>query len=276
MASNDKSQRGALDGVRVIDLSRVLAGPLCTQMLSDHGADVIKIEPPSGDDTRRLGPPFDEHGDAAYFSSVNRGKRSLCLDLTQPSERAVLLEPAERRRCAGRKLPARNDEAMGTRRRHALATFSAPDLLFDHRLWRRRSARRIARLRRGAASDMRADEHQRLAAIGANAGRRADRRSSRWLQRAHRHIARAAGAGEIGNRPARRSDVVRQRAEPADSAGRQLAVLGQRAGPARQRASQHRALRQFRVEGRQPVSRSAQRSAVSTLVRADKARGSFY
>ena len=86
-----RSQRGALDGVRVIDLSRVLAGPLCTQMLSDHGADVIKIEPPTGDDTRRLGPPFDEHGDAAYFSSVNRGKRSVCLDLTQPSDRAVLL-----------------------------------------------------------------------------------------------------------------------------------------------------------------------------------------
>ena len=77
--------------MRVIDLSRVLAGPLCTQMLSDHGADVIKIEPPTGDDTRRLGPPFDAHGDAAYFSSVNRGKRSVCLDLTQPSDRAVLL-----------------------------------------------------------------------------------------------------------------------------------------------------------------------------------------
>ncbi|MBC8118863.1 MAG: CoA transferase, partial [Burkholderiaceae bacterium] len=96
MASNEKGQheerqRGALDGVRVIDLSRVLAGPLCTQMLADHGADVIKIEPPTGDDTRRLGPPFDEHGDAAYFSSVNRGKRSVCLDLTQPADRAVLL-----------------------------------------------------------------------------------------------------------------------------------------------------------------------------------------
>ncbi|MBA2548104.1 MAG: CoA transferase [Burkholderiaceae bacterium] len=90
MASTETNPRGALDGVRVIDLSRVLAGPLCTQMLADHGANVIKIEPPTGDETRRLGPPFDRHGDAAYFSAVNRGKRSVCLDLAQPSDRGVL------------------------------------------------------------------------------------------------------------------------------------------------------------------------------------------
>src|SRR5258706_9174865 len=81
---------GALDGVRVIDLSRVLAGPLWTQMLADHGADVIKVEPPMGGETRLLGPPFDDAGDAAYFASVNRGKRSLSLDLANPQGRAVL------------------------------------------------------------------------------------------------------------------------------------------------------------------------------------------
>ena len=80
----------ALDGVRVLDLSRVLAGPLCTQMLADHGADVIKVEPPAGDETRQLGPPFDEAGDAAYFSAINRGKRAISLDLTRPEGRAVL------------------------------------------------------------------------------------------------------------------------------------------------------------------------------------------
>lgn len=82
---------GALDGVRVLDLSRVLAGPLCTQMLADHGADVIKVEPPGGDETRQLGPPFDAAGDAAYFSAINRGKRAIALDLSLPEGRAVLL-----------------------------------------------------------------------------------------------------------------------------------------------------------------------------------------
>lgn len=82
---------GALKGVRVVDLSRVLAGPLCTQMMADHGADVIKIEPPFGDETRQLGPPFDEDGIAAYFAAVNRGKRTLALDLNQDEDRQALL-----------------------------------------------------------------------------------------------------------------------------------------------------------------------------------------
>src|SRR5258705_11415939 len=66
--------RGAMTGLKVIDLSRVLAGPLCTQMLADHGADVVKIEPPAGDETRGLGPPFDAAREAAHFGARNRGK----------------------------------------------------------------------------------------------------------------------------------------------------------------------------------------------------------
>jgi crotonobetainyl-CoA:carnitine CoA-transferase CaiB-like acyl-CoA transferase len=84
------SASGALSGLRVIDLGRVLAGPLCAQMLGDHGADVIKIEPPAGDDLRFFGPPFDEVGDAAYFGAANRGKRSLSLDLSLPEGRDAL------------------------------------------------------------------------------------------------------------------------------------------------------------------------------------------
>ncbi len=80
----------SLKGLRVLDLSRVLAGPLCGQMLSDHGAEVIKVESPTGDETRMLGPPFDSQGAAAYFGSVNRGKRSISLDLTQEQGREVL------------------------------------------------------------------------------------------------------------------------------------------------------------------------------------------
>ena len=77
-----------LDGIRVLDLSRVLAGPWCTQLLADLGADVIKIERPAvGDDTRHWGPPWHGDGDdrvAAYFLSCNRGKRSAAIDFSQP------------------------------------------------------------------------------------------------------------------------------------------------------------------------------------------------
>jgi crotonobetainyl-CoA:carnitine CoA-transferase CaiB-like acyl-CoA transferase len=81
---------GALSGVRVIDLSRVLAGPMCAQILADHGAEVIKLEPPSGDDTRTLGPPFNSAGDAAYFSALNRGKQCISVDLGRPGGRHIL------------------------------------------------------------------------------------------------------------------------------------------------------------------------------------------
>lgn len=81
---------GSLAGVRVLDLSRVLAGPLCAQMMADHGADVIKVEAPQGDETRLLGPPFVEPGQAAYFSALNRGKRGLSLDLSQSTDRVIL------------------------------------------------------------------------------------------------------------------------------------------------------------------------------------------
>ncbi len=86
---------GALHGIRVLDLTRVLAGPLCAQMLGDHGAEVIKIEPPAGDETRRLGPPFDANGDAGYFTALNRNKRAIALDLSRPDGRDVLLRLLE-------------------------------------------------------------------------------------------------------------------------------------------------------------------------------------
>lgn len=72
---------GVLAGVRVADFSRVLAGPYATMTLADFGADVIKVEPPSGDDTRQWKPPVDAAGEATYFGSVNRNKRSVVLDL---------------------------------------------------------------------------------------------------------------------------------------------------------------------------------------------------
>ncbi len=85
---------GALAGLKVIDLTRVLGGPYCTMILSDHGADVIKIEPPQGDEVRDWGPPFDGD-DASYFIGVNRNKRSIALDLGKPEGKAVLLRLLE-------------------------------------------------------------------------------------------------------------------------------------------------------------------------------------
>ncbi|MEF9997426.1 MAG: CoA transferase, partial [Burkholderiaceae bacterium] len=85
----------ALKGLRVLDLTRVLAGPWSTQLLSDLGADVIKIERPgAGDDTRRWGPPYlkDSEGqateEAAYYLAANRGKRSVALDFSRPEGQA--------------------------------------------------------------------------------------------------------------------------------------------------------------------------------------------
>ena len=85
----------ALDGIRVLDLSRILAGPWATQILADLGAEVIKIEKPgAGDDTRGWGPPFlqnaDGPGDAAYYLAANRNKRSVALDFTKPEGAALL------------------------------------------------------------------------------------------------------------------------------------------------------------------------------------------
>ena len=84
----------SLTGLRVIDASRVLGGPYCGQVLADHGADVIKIEPPSGDETRGWGPPFLE-GTASYFLGLNRNKRGIAVDLTAKAGQEVLLSLLE-------------------------------------------------------------------------------------------------------------------------------------------------------------------------------------
>lgn len=82
--STEHSSLGSLQGIRVIDLSRVLGGPYCTQILGDHGAEILKVEPPSGDETRGWGPPFVD-GTASYFLGVNRNKQGLTLDLSTPN-----------------------------------------------------------------------------------------------------------------------------------------------------------------------------------------------
>lgn len=81
--------QGSLSGIRIADFSRVLAGPYATMLFADLGADVIKVErPPLGDDTRQWGPPYDDTGNATYFQSVNRNKRSVAIDLSTEAGRA--------------------------------------------------------------------------------------------------------------------------------------------------------------------------------------------
>lgn len=87
--SADQGGPSALPGLRVLDFSRVLAGPFATMMLGDLGADVVKIERPgAGDETRSWGPPFDERGRSTYFDAVNRNKRSIVIDLQSAQGRA--------------------------------------------------------------------------------------------------------------------------------------------------------------------------------------------
>lgn len=100
MEDAPKSQRtrraGPLDGIRVLDLTRFMAGPFGTAMLADYGADVIKVEPPGeGDGARAWGPPFAGE-ESIYFLSVNRNKRSITLNLRHPEGRALLLKLVER------------------------------------------------------------------------------------------------------------------------------------------------------------------------------------
>ncbi|MCX5580885.1 CaiB/BaiF CoA transferase family protein [Kaistia terrae] len=104
MAGQTEAARpiGALSGIRVLDMSRILAGPTCTQILGDLGAEIIKLEKPgAGDDTRKWGPPYIEGPDgqetteSAYYLSANRNKRSLGLDFTKPEGHAILLRLLE-------------------------------------------------------------------------------------------------------------------------------------------------------------------------------------
>ncbi len=95
MSTHQKTPPGPLAGVRVLDLSRVLAGPYCAMMLGDLGAEIIKVEQPGvGDETRRWGPPYAADGASAYYLSVNRNKRGIAVDLKAAAGRALIRDLA--------------------------------------------------------------------------------------------------------------------------------------------------------------------------------------
>jgi len=109
----------ALDGLRVLDLTRVLAGPFCTMLLGDMGADIVKVEPRGGDETRAWGPPW-VGGESAYFLGVNRNKRGITLDPTTPRGRDLL-----------RRLVARSDVLVDNFRVGTLARWGFDHAWFD-------------------------------------------------------------------------------------------------------------------------------------------------
>ena len=186
-----------MTGLRVVDLSRVLAGPLCTQMLADHGADVDQGRAAARATRRAVSArrSMTAGRGGVFHGAVNRGKRGIALDLSRPKGARVLEALLEGCRRAGGEFPARHDGALGARLRGTLAAApSAPDLLRHLRLRRRRAVGRAAGLRRGAAGDVRADEHQRHAGVGRHPGWHSDRRLPHGLQCADRHSAGAGGA----------------------------------------------------------------------------------
>ena len=109
------ANEGPLAGIRVLDLTRVVAGPYCTMLLGDFGAEVIKVEEPNGgDELRALGPPFLGE-ESVFFLSVNRNKKSVTLDLKSDDRQGSSAGAGEFSGRVDRELPARRDGAAGTR-----------------------------------------------------------------------------------------------------------------------------------------------------------------
>jgi len=157
---------GPLHGLRIFDLTRILAGPTCTQILGDLGADVIKVEQPGkGDDTRRFAPPYLRDGtgketrESAYFASSNRNKRSITLDLANPEGQDLA-----RRLIAESDVLAENFKTGGMKKfrlRAVEGRISGPSLLFDHRFWPDRPLCVAPGLRRPDPGHGRDHEHHR-------------------------------------------------------------------------------------------------------------------
>ena len=164
-----------LAGVRVLDLSRVLAGPYCSMLLADLGADVIKVERPgAGDPTRAWGPPFRD-GESAYYLCVNRGKRSVTIDLGDPAGRRGRQAPRARRRRRPRELPPGRRGPPRPRLRGALGRAAAARLHVDRRLRARERRRAPPGLRlRDPGRGRRHVDHGRARRPAAQ-GRRRDR-----------------------------------------------------------------------------------------------------
>ena len=148
-----------LQGITVLDLTRVLSGPYCTMLLADMGARVIKVEQPGkGDDTRGWGPPFLD-GESAYFLSINRNKESVALDFKHPAGREVLEQLIAKADVLVENFRPGTLARLGFDYADGVAAPSAARLLLDFGLRADWTAAPRAGLRRRHAGRRRADEH---------------------------------------------------------------------------------------------------------------------
>ena len=196
------ARTGPLSDVRVLDLTQALAGPYCTMLLADLGADVIKVEPPAGDMSRSLGPlPADRKGCdyGGYFASVNRNKRSVVLDIKTDADRETFLQAGADGGRGRRECEDWRDGSRGNQLRAVARNQTGARLCGDSRL--RRSAHR-----RESVCGLARFRHRRAEHGRAGRGHGSARR--RWLQsrsRGRRHLSRhARRAGSRGCRFMRR------------------------------------------------------------------------
>ena len=146
-----------LDGIRVVDLTEALAGPYCTMILGDLGADVIKVErPQGGDQSRKWGPPF-IGSESAYFLAVNRNKRSITVDIASAEGKQTMRRLLEQGRCVCVQRAQSGIAAESGARSGNRARLQPPlDLLLDHGLWPHGAVCRTRRLRSRRAGRSRA------------------------------------------------------------------------------------------------------------------------
>ena len=191
-----------LEGLRVVDLTRVLSGPFCTMQLGDLGAEVIKVERPGeGDDTRAFAPPY-QGDEAAYFLSVNRNKKSITLDMKSEAGREVLWRLIENSDVLVENFRPGAMDRLGFGYAAVSARRPAHGVLLDFRLRQYRPDEGPPRLRRHRAGRGRHPGHHRARRRRALQGRHLDRRSRLRTERI---------AGD-SRRPLRRQD---HRARPA-------------------------------------------------------------
>ena len=269
-----RSAVSALQGLRVLDLSRVLAGPFATQMFADLGAEVWKVEPLWGDETRAWGPPFTD-GESALLLSTNRGKQSLAVNLKDERGSGLVRRLAAKADVFVENYKTGRPGPLRPRLRHPVRRPPRADLRLDHRLRTDGAAGRRARLRRRPAGHVRDHERDRRARRPADEGRRrVDRRDYRPDRNGGRPR-RLRRAAPRRRRAAHRPVAVRRWVHGDGEPGPELPGDRRTARPARQRPPADRALPGVRGVRRLAHARRGQRPAVPAGRRGARASRPF-